>query len=194
LEHFIFVTGQPGIGKTSVLLKAANELRKKGYKIGGMISSEARERGVRVGFEILDISTGRKGWLANVDQPTGRQVGKYRVNLNDLDTIGTNSILEAINDADVIVVDEIGPMELCSSAFREAIVNAMKKEKPLVGTIHQNAHDPLITAVKRNNNTEIIEVTHENRQQLHNIIIDRVLQNLRHMINDKDDDKKRLQS
>jgi len=194
LKRFIFVTGQPGIGKTSVLLKAANELRKKGYKIGGMISSEARERGVRVGFEILDVNTGRKGWLAHMDQPTGCQVGKYRVNLNDLDAIGTNSILEAINDADVIVVDEIGPMELLSSAFREAIVNAMKKGKPLVGTIHHSAHDPLITAVKSDKNTEIIEVTQENRQQLHNVIIDRVLQSLQHTSNSKDDDQKRLQS
>jgi Predicted nucleotide kinase len=115
LKRLIFVTGPPGIGKTSVLLRSVNGLKNRGYEIGGMISRDVREGGVRVGFEIMDFSTGQRGWLAHVNQPTGPKISKYRVNLTDLEAIGVSSILDAIRNADIIIVDEIGPMELFSA-------------------------------------------------------------------------------
>ncbi len=174
LKRLIFLTGQPGVGKTSVLLHAVDILKAKRHKIGGMISREARERGVRVGFEIVDFGTGEKGWLAHVNQPTGPRVGKYRVNMSDLNTIGAGSILNALKAADIIVVDEIGPMELFSSEFREAVIKGMKSKKPMIGTIHYRARDPLINRVKAREDAEILEVTRENRGRLHTVLVDRV--------------------
>jgi len=179
LKRFIFVTGRPGIGKTSVLLRAVDALKMRGYRVGGMISREVREGGVRMGFEIVDFYTGRRGWLAHVNQPTGPQVSKYRVNLSDLDTVGAKSIRDAAANADIVVVDEIGPMELFSTAFKEAVFQAVKSDKPLLGTIHFKARDPLITAIKTRKDAEILEVTFENRGSLHNLIIDKVLQSLK---------------
>jgi len=178
LTRIVFITGQPGIGKTSVLLKAIETLKKGGYKVGGMISREVRERGVRIGFEIIDIYTGQRGWLAHVNQPKGPQVSKYRVNLNDLETIGANSILNAIKKTNIVVIDEIGPMELFSPAFKEAVVQALKSNKPLLGTIHHKAQDALINTIKTRKDVEILEVTYENRNTLHNLIINRILQSL----------------
>jgi len=178
LKHLVFVTGRPGIGKTSVLLRAIDELKKRGYTVGGMVSREVREGGVRVGFEIADFGTGRRGWLAHVDQPVGPKVSKYRVNLNHLNAIGAKSILDAVKTADIVVVDEIGPMELFSPAFKKAVFQAMKSGKPMVGTIHHRARDPLITTIKSRIDAEVLEVTYENREQLHNLIIDRVIQSL----------------
>ncbi len=178
LKRLIFVTGPPGIGKTSVLLRSANGLKNRGYKIGGMISSDVREGGVRVGFEVMDFSTGQRGWLAHVNQPTGPKIGKYRVNLTDLDAIGVSSILDAIRNANVIVVDEIGPMELGSSAFRDAVVQGAESSKPMLGTIHFGLRNPLVTTIKKREDAEILEVTHENRETLHNLIIDKLVQSL----------------
>ena len=149
-----------------------------GYKAGGMISRESRESGVRMGFEIVDLQSGQKGWLAHVNQPTGPQVSKYRVNLNDLNTVGANSIVTAMANADIIVVDEIGPMELFSPAFKEAVTQAIKSNKPLLGTIHFKARDPLINTIKGREDAEIFEVTYENRAHLHKTIIDRAVQSL----------------
>lgn len=118
---------------------------------------------MRVGFEIVDFSSGRKGWLAHVDQPNGPRVGKYRVNLSDLDVIGVGSIRDASKNAQIIIVDEIGPMELFSQAFREAVVEALDGVKPLLGTIHFRLRDPLINLIKTRDDAEIIEVTYENR-------------------------------
>jgi len=95
MRRLLFVTGRPGIGKTSVLLRAAEGLKTKGYKIGGMLSREVREKGVRIGFEIIDFYSERRGWLAHVNQPVGPRVSKYRVNLDDLDVVGAGSIRDA---------------------------------------------------------------------------------------------------
>jgi len=178
LKRLIFITGRSGVGKTSVLLRAVDALKAKGYKVGGMISREVRERGARVGFEIVDFHTGQRGWLAHVTRPTGPRVSKYRVNLSDLDAIGASSILNAARDADIIVVDEIGPMELFSPEFKKAVDQAIRSSKPVVGTIHFRARDPLINAIKAREDAEILEVTYENREDLHNVIIHKVVQSL----------------
>ncbi len=176
MKRLILITGQPGIGKTTVLLQIVDALKVKGYKIGGMVSREVREDGTRVGFEIVDLKTDQKGWLAHVSQPVGPKISKYCVNLSHLDAIGAGSILNAVANADVIVVDEIGPMELFSPAFKEAVSRAVESEKPVLGTIHYRARDPLITAIKAREDAEILEVTQKNREHLHNLIIDRVVQ------------------
>jgi len=181
LKRLIFVTGRPGIGKTSVLLRAVDTLKKRGYTVGGMISREVREGGVRVGFEVVDFYTGQRGWLAHVNQPVGPQVSKYRVNLSDLNAIGANSILNAVAKADIVVVDEIGPMELFSYAFKEAVFQAVRSHKPMLGTIHHRARDPLITAIKAREDAEILEVTYENRENLHNTIISKIAQYLQRL-------------
>ncbi|MDH4221387.1 MAG: NTPase [Candidatus Bathyarchaeota archaeon] len=178
LKRLIFVTGPPGVGKTSVLLRSVNGLKNRGYKIGGMISREVREGGVRVGFEIMDFSTGQRGWLAHINQPTGPKISKYRVNLTDLEAIGVSSILDAIRSADMIIVDEIGPMELFSSAFRDAVIQAAESDKPVLGTIHFGLRNSLVNSLKKREDAEIFEVTYENRETLHNFIIDKVVQSL----------------
>jgi nucleoside-triphosphatase len=51
------------------------------------------------------------------------------VNLEDLDSIGAQSINTAIDRSDVVVVDEIGPMELFSAKFKEAAKKALENDK-----------------------------------------------------------------
>jgi len=178
VKRLLFVTGRPGIGKTTVLLNAAEKLRAGGYHIGGMISKEVREGDTRVGFQVIDINTGIKGWLAHVKQPTGPQVSKYKVNLNDLDLIGVKAIREAMNEADLVVIDEIGPMELFSQAFKQVIREAVDSRKLILGVIHHSARDPLVDSIEKRDDVEILEVTFENRSRLHNILIQNALQYL----------------
>ena len=94
-----------------------------------MISREAREGGERVGFEILDLTNGKRGWLAHVNQKIGPQVGKYHVNLRDLEAIGAEAILEASEKCAVVAIDEIGPMELYSPKFKQTVKQAFVERK-----------------------------------------------------------------
>ncbi len=92
MKHVFLLTGPPGIGKTTVLLETVNLLKKRGFMVGGVLSHEARENGNRVGFEIVDRGSEKRGWLAHVNQQTGSQVGKYRVNMKDLEDVGAEAI------------------------------------------------------------------------------------------------------
>ena len=170
MKRVLLITGSPGVGKTTVLMKTVGILQEKGIQVGGMISREVRESGTRVGFEIQDLSNERRGWLAHVNQKTGPKVGKYHVNLQDLNNIGVQAILEAIENCDVIAVDELGPMELFSKKFKTAVKKALASPKPVVAVVHWKAKDKLINDVKNMKDAAVFTVTTENRDKQSQII------------------------
>jgi nucleoside-triphosphatase len=174
-RRLVLITGPPRTGKTTVLLKTAEKLRAQGYKVGGMISQEVREKGIRVGFEILDYASGRRGWLARTRQLAGPRIGRYRVNIDSLNSIGVTAILKAIENTDMVLIDEIGPMELCSKAFIEAVKKAANSPKPTLATIHYRAQSPFIKQIKARKDVDLIEVTHENRSKLTDLITDKII-------------------
>jgi nucleoside-triphosphatase len=89
----IAITGRPGVGKSTVIEKVVEELD---VNVSGIQCSEIHSEGKRVGFKIQDIATGRAGILSHV-RCSGPAVGKYHVNLADLDDIGTNAIKKSAN-------------------------------------------------------------------------------------------------
>ncbi len=143
-----FLTGRPGVGKTTVLTKIVDELKREGINVGGMVTKEFRTNREREGFVIYNLSSGAKGWLARKGLGYGSQVGKYHVCLDGLESIGVNAILDAVATADVVVIDEVGPMELLSVHFHDAVLRALESDKPVLGTIHYRATHPLIHTIK----------------------------------------------
>ncbi len=174
LRSIFFLTGHPGVGKTTVLLKAIQALKERGFKVGGMVSREIREGGSRVGFIVSDLATGNEGWLVHIRREGGPTVGKYKVCLEDLESIGAKAILDAVSSSDIIVIDEVGPMELHSRAFKEAVSEALKSGKIIVGTIHYRVSDPIIATIRRCKDARIIEVTEENRDKLADLIAEEI--------------------
>lgn len=174
-KRVILLTGNPGVGKTTALMKTVNLLKEKGITIGGMISREARENGIRVGFEVLDLTSGRSGWLAHINHKSGPQISKYRVKLSDLEAIGATAIAEATETCDVVVIDEIGPMELFSEKFKEAVQKALESPKLVIAVIHLKATDKLIKVAKSREDSETLTVTQENRNELPEIITRKAL-------------------
>ncbi|MCK4482728.1 hypothetical protein KAU55_05840, partial [Candidatus Bathyarchaeota archaeon] len=67
----------------------------------------------------------------------------------------------------------IGPMELYSEPFIEAVKEAVESGKLVVGTIHWKARDKLIEEIRAREDAEIYTVTYENRGNLHEIVIER---------------------
>ncbi len=168
------ITGRPGIGKTTVALKVSTTLKKHGLKIDGMYTMEVREGGVRKGFKVVRIGGG-EGILAWKDHRGGPRVGRYTVNLRDLEEVGVRGIIEGVERADFVVVDEVGPMELYSQRFREAVKNLLSSTKPALITVHYRSRDPLIQEVKRAAGGNLIILDEENRGRVPDIIVGDVL-------------------
>ncbi|UZE92837.1 MAG: NTPase [Methanosarcinales archaeon] len=162
----IAIIGPPRIGKTTVCKKVSELLNRK---IGGMNTSEIRD-GDRMGFQITDLMTGATGTLAHI-RGSGPMVGKYHVNLTDLDNIGANAIEHAL-DAELIVIDEIGPMELKSGRFVKAVEMALNSDKPMLVTLHQRSIHPLAERIR--SEFEVIEITRENRDAIANKIVEEI--------------------
>jgi len=178
-KRVLLLTSAPGVGKTTVLVKTVDSLRERGVSIGGMISREAREGNTRVGFEIQDLTSGKHGWLAHVNQQSDPQVGKYHVNLEDLEGIGAKAIADATEKCDVIAIDEIGPMELYSQKFKQAVMHALESKKLLLAVVHAKVKDPLITQAKERKDAEIYTVTLVNRDSLPKELVKQVLKAMR---------------
>jgi len=161
----IFLTGKPRCGKSTVLMKIIGILKKKEFKVGGFISPEIRVRENRIGFKVVDIHSGEKGILASINQKTGPSVGKYRVNLDAFERVALKALNFAVEECDIVCIDELGTMELFSQEFKEKIGEILELKKPVIVALHRN----LVNEYKNHGN--VIYVTPENREKLPEDII-----------------------
>ena len=175
LARILMLTGSPGIGKTRIVSRTVRILRTSGLIVGGVMSREIRAQGRRIGFELIDLATEQRGILASVKGSIGPKLGKYRVNLNDLRNVGAHALLHAVKHSDIVVCDEIGPMELLSPDFRRAVKAVLDSRKPVLGIFHRALRDILIVEIRNSPNVEILEVTLSNRDELSEIVATRVL-------------------
>ena len=157
----ILLTGRPGVGKTTAIKKIVEQL---GGRAGGFYTSEIRRGGRREGFKIVTLD-GREGVLSHVSIKRPPRVSKYGVNLADLEGIGVKALLQAIAEADCVVIDEIGKMELFSDKFRQAVMEAIRSEKVVLGTVLATRH-PWVDGLKALPQVTVLEVTQENRERM----------------------------
>ena len=157
----VLLTGKPGVGKTTVIKRVVDKMV---GRAGGFYTEEIREGGVRKGFRITSLE-GQEGVLAHVDFKSPYRVGKYGVNLEDLERVGVAALSRALGECDLIVVDEIARMETFSRRFRQVVLQCLDSDKPLLGTI-QKRDDPFLNAIRRRPDVQVIEVTVENREHL----------------------------
>ena len=160
------ITGLPGAGKTQALVKVIEMLEDEGLVVGGMITEPIVENGKRVGFYVMDWRTKKKAVFAHIDTESKFYVGKYGVNLESLDTVGVGALVDASANADVIVIDEVGKMEVESDRFVKAVKDAMEVSKPMILTLHKKSRNPLLQDIRRRDDVRILEVTPINRNLL----------------------------
>jgi len=142
----IAITGRPGVGKTTLIKRVLERIP---LRAGGMLTEEIRICGHRVGFSLIDVATGREGTLAHLHRTSGPKVGRYRVDVRSLEEIGIAAIHRAIDEKELIVIDEIAPMELHSPAFVPAVEAALASGKPLIVSTHAHADVPIAHRIRR---------------------------------------------
>jgi nucleoside-triphosphatase len=162
----IGITGLPGAGKTHALRRVIEMLEQDNKIIGGMLTEPIYENDDRQGFKVLDWITKDEGVLAHVNIDSKIVVGKYGVDLEVLDKVGVGAINRATEEAELIIIDEVGKMEVESIRFIEAVRNALEINKPLILTLHKKSRNPLLQDIRRRDDVRILEVTPINRNLL----------------------------
>ncbi len=136
-----------------------------GHTVGGVYCPEIRRGGRRVGFKIVDLTEGEEYPLAEVGAP-GPRVGRYGVYVENLER-AADSIERAVEEADLVIVDEVGPMELKSDRFIEAVETAADADTPALFVVHERSRHPLVVDLReRRDDVKRYRVTPENRDRL----------------------------
>ena len=161
MKQVYLLTGRPGTGKTSLIKQAMLEMKDRA---GGFYTEEIRSQGIRQGFKLVTLD-GQDAILAHVNIKSPYQVSKYGVDIDSLDRVGVSALRHAAQHYDLIIIDEIGKMELFSANFRQAISHIIDSGKRVLGTI-MSSPNPWADAIKQKPQVNLIEVTRANYHQV----------------------------
>ena len=155
------ITGKPGVGKTTLVQKIIRRMRS--VNMAGFYTAEIRSQGIRLGFDLVGLNSKRRT-LAHVGIHTHDRVGKYGV-----DTVGFEAFLVTLDllnpDVQLVVIDEIGKMELFSNRFRSLVRDVLGSDKQLLASIALRG-EGFIREIKQMPNIHLFEVTEGNREGL----------------------------
>jgi nucleoside-triphosphatase len=169
----LLVTGSPGAGKTTVVGATVDRLRAAGLTVAGFVTREVREGGRRVGFEVAALD-GPAARIAQVGWSSPVRVGRYHVDVAAFEGVALPAVRQALLAGGVVVLDELGSMELASAGFVALLAEVFAAPAAVLATVHQRAH-PVTDAIKARPDAELVTVTADNRDELPEVLGDRLV-------------------
>ncbi len=161
MKSVYLLTGLPGTGKTSLIKQTVSRM---GDKAGGFYTEEIRPQGVREGFRIVTLD-GQSVRLAHIDISSPQRVSKYGVDIQGLDTVGVAALQQAARKCEIVIIDEIGKMELFSADFKAAVLEIIDSGKKVLGTIMFKS-DPWADSIKHKPQVRLITVSRNNHPEV----------------------------
>ena len=140
------VTGTVGEGKTAWLAKLSGLLTEKGVRVGGLLALRIVEDEKTTGYDVSDISTGKRTpFLRHTGSET---MGVERFTMDDAGFIAGRNALDPANNLDnrVMIVDEVGPLELRGRGWSEVL-----------GALLQETRATVIIAVRKTLTEAVID-------------------------------------
>ena len=169
LSTNFFLTGNIGIGKTTIINKILVELLPYKIKTDGFRTEAIIENDVVAGYCFYRFNEPRQVF-AHIEFESQQQFSHYKVTPTFFDEIGANSVKNAFKSGDLIVMDEIGAMERKSYKFQNAILDCLNSKKIVLGTFQKRAKW-FYDLINIRKDSEIIEVTVNNRDNIHNKLL-----------------------
>ncbi len=162
----IGITGLPNSGKTYALLRVIDMLKEENLSIGGMMDEPLSDGRRKVGFTVKNLFTGESQIFADTETESKIMIGKIGVDLQKFEEIAIPAIKEACEKCDVIIIDEVGKIEVESQLFIDTVKEALDVNKPMILTLHKKSRNPLLQDIRRRDDVRILEVTPTNRNLL----------------------------
>lgn len=156
MKNNILITGMPKSGKTTLLKKLISDYPNR----VGFVTNEIRVDGIRTGFEI-ESSTGEKSTLASVDFDSDLRVGKYGVDVGNLEK--TIPEVTRFSQDDLLYLDEIGQMELCSKEFQDLVITYLNASNVFIATFSQVYRDDFMREIIKRPDVQIVEISENDR-------------------------------
>jgi nucleoside-triphosphatase len=131
----IVLTGKPSSGKSTLAMRTVELAREKDIKVVGIVTPEVRIHGRRVGFDMVSLKDGKRIEFARVGFKAGCMHGKYGINVSAAQQMFAE-VTASLNDAELVVIDEVGPMELKCEGFTGLLQKVMASGKPAILVVH----------------------------------------------------------
>ena len=164
----IGITGLPGSGKTYTLKRVIEMLTNddEDLSIGGMIDEKITDGRREVAVKVRNILSGEEVIFANPENESRITVGNLGVDLSLFESVAIDAIRNACETCDLIIIDEVGKVEVESQAFVDVVKEALEFDKPMIITLHKKSRNPLLQDIRRRDDVRILEVTPTNRNIL----------------------------
>lgn len=181
--HHVALTGQPGIGKTTLVKKVCEVLRTKNIKVQGFFTEEVRTKGRRCGFDVVTID-GQRAVLSRIsDGSTNMKrnycVGQYSVDVESFESLALPELRLSDKENGIVIIDEIGKMELFSSVFKQSVQTLFRSPLVRILTtipIAKGKPMPFVEAIRNNPAVQLFTVSRDNRDELVDEILAVLLQ------------------
>ena len=166
MRPVILLTGSPGVGKSTIIKRIA-ELVAGGA--AGFYTREVSRNQERVGFEIVTLD-GARSTLAvtGADHSLSNHVpfGDFTINLDAMEQLAVPALQQAAAAGKIVVIDEIGPMQIFSRSFCQVIAHILDDDRiAVIGTIVERPY-AFADAVKQHPRVTTIHVSVENRDSI----------------------------
>ncbi len=160
----IIIRGRPGVGKTTLIKKLAERLKREKKSLLGFYTEEIRETGIRVGFKVKSFA-GEEATMAHINYSTPYQVSRYKVDLGKFEKVALPELKRAKEERGVVIIDEIGKMELFSKEFQKEVLALMETDRMIIATC-SIAPLPFISTLTKIPEIKVKEITLHNRNDL----------------------------
>ncbi|CRL01866.1 CLUMA_CG015217, isoform A [Clunio marinus] len=179
---FLLITGLPGVGKTTIVQKIIKDLRTKvqSLSLQGFYTEEVRdEKGERIGFDVVSLE-GNRGILSRTKAGMNYKVGKYIVYVQEFEDFIFREVKQS-DHTSLLVIDEIGKMELLSRKFEIFINNLICSNSNfrVIATVPLKTPLKLIDKLKQHPKSRTFHITKSNRETVY----DDIFQSTKSLVN-----------